>query len=391
MDLLATQPDELKGIIISQSREMLDLRVTIKQREKSHARFEKPSTDATTGSVLNDKDGNPLPFIPISLRSKCPIKASNAMNDEPLMAVLLEKAKQAHAEHISKMTSYAQQASRMEISLRTRQLRHKMYNLQETIALSRLIILEFSGGMPPTGMKLNRDELVTKITFDILANSAQGIADAVGKDNGAELAEEFAKHKSFDNPAMENKMEELDKRIMQPIITLMNTWLPRLSVDLWKEDDEKDKQRDINAALRIAFKPKAMQTATEAVEAAMDVEDVNNPSKSLIEVIRKEQKKLADKQMVQLKRQMRKNYSGGEKDDLPPKPTENGRERKKSSKNPMKDQKGSSKKKKKKDAANEPEKSNPRTKKKATKKNASKAGSQAGSSGGGKRKGAARR
>ncbi len=240
MDLLATQPDELKGIIISRSREMLDLRVTIKQREKSHARFEKPSTDATTGAVLNDKDGNPQPFIPISLRSKCPIKASNAMNDEPLMAALLENAKQAHAEHVNKMTEYAKQASRMEISLRSRQLRHKIYNLQETIALSRLIILECSGGMPETGMKLNRDELVTKITFDVLAGAAQGIADARDKDDGAEMAEEFTKLKSFNNQAMENKMEEPDKQIMQPIITVMSTWLPRLSVDLWKEDDKKD-------------------------------------------------------------------------------------------------------------------------------------------------------
>ena len=65
--LLLSQPDELKGYIISKSTEMLDLRVTIKQREKSYARFAKPLTDATTGAVRNNEAGQPLPFIPSSL------------------------------------------------------------------------------------------------------------------------------------------------------------------------------------------------------------------------------------------------------------------------------------------------------------------------------------
>ena len=66
-DLLVLQPDELKGYLISKSTEMLNLRVTIKQREKSYARFEKPMTDATTGAVRNNEAGEPLPFIPSSL------------------------------------------------------------------------------------------------------------------------------------------------------------------------------------------------------------------------------------------------------------------------------------------------------------------------------------
>jgi hypothetical protein len=66
MDLLATQPDELNGTIISLSQEMLDLHVTIKQRMKSHTQFDKPSTDAK-GKIQNNKEGNPLPFVPNSL------------------------------------------------------------------------------------------------------------------------------------------------------------------------------------------------------------------------------------------------------------------------------------------------------------------------------------
>jgi hypothetical protein len=65
--LLVLQPDELKGTLISSAKEMLDLRVTIKQRQESSARFDKPSTDPTTGAVQKDKDGQSLPFIPSSL------------------------------------------------------------------------------------------------------------------------------------------------------------------------------------------------------------------------------------------------------------------------------------------------------------------------------------
>ena len=73
-DLLAMQPTELKGTILNQSTEMLDLctemldlRTTIRQQMKSRACFKKPSTDATTGATQNNKAGNPLPFIPNSL------------------------------------------------------------------------------------------------------------------------------------------------------------------------------------------------------------------------------------------------------------------------------------------------------------------------------------
>ena len=45
-------------------------------------------------------------------------------------------------------------------------------------------------------------------------------------------------------------------------------------------------------------------------EAAMDAEDADVPSQSVLDFIRKEQKKGIDKQLQILKKQMRKNYSG---------------------------------------------------------------------------------
>ena len=157
-------------------------------------------------------------------------------------------------------------------------------------------------------MKLARDELTTKTTHDILMDAATDISSALGVDSGTDLAADFATLRSFNNSDIEKKMDESDGEFIKPIVSKMNTWLPRLSVELWKHDDNKEAQREINAALRKALQPKAMLAANDSVEAAMDSEDANNPSASVLDFIRKEQKKLGDKQMIALKQQLRKNY-----------------------------------------------------------------------------------
>ena len=395
MGLLATQPDELKGTIISQSREMLELRATIKQRIKSYARFEKPSTDATTGAVIKDRAGNPLPFLPSSLRSKCPIKASTQTNNDPEMVQLLEDAAAAHTEYQLKMTGYAKQTGKLEIKLRQQQLRTKLFVLLETIALAHIIITEVKYTLP-TEIKLNKNQLTTKTTFDVLQDSTIAMANLVEAENGNKLAADYATARSFDNTAIEAEMDDADDRVMKPIINKMNTWLPILTVDLWTADDNKDSEHAINAALRKELQPKAMVAANDSVDAAMDVEDSSNPPESLLNFIRKEQKKLGDKQMVMLKRQMRKNYSGDDKNQ-PLQPTKNGRElknkstatasKKKKAKqsNPKKDTKAkSSKKKAEEDKAASPNSNRP------PRKNNNK-DSRGGSSGGGKKKSAEKR
>ena len=160
-----------------------------------------------------------------------------------------------------------------------------------------------------------------------------------------------------------------------------------------------DLEAEINEALRLALKPKAQLDANDDVDQAMDDVDASNPSSSLIELIRKEQKRYGDKQIVMLKRQMRKNYSADDKKNQSSK-AKNGQESKKYLKaskprkmgapaNPKKDNKGESKKQKKtnikdkKDKADEP--------KQKSSKASRKKGSQGGSNKGGKGSGAARR
>ena len=83
-----------------------------------------------------------------------------------------------------------------------------------------------------------------------------------------------------------------DSDFISPVITKMNTWLPQLSVELWKHDNNREVDREINATLLKALKPNAMLAANKNVEAAMDTEDANNPSESILDFIRKKQKNL---------------------------------------------------------------------------------------------------
>ena len=238
--LLLSQPDELKGYIISKSTEMLDLRVTIKQREKSYARFDKPLTDATTGAVRNNEAGQPLPFIPSSLRSKCPIKASTQTNNDTQMNKLLEDAAAAHAAYQVEMTAFAKHAGKLEITLRQTKLRHLLYDLVETIALAHHVIASVKG--ETNGTALTRGESKMKACYDVLVDATPKNARALAMENGTKLAEDYSELRSFNNHSIESKMKEEDNAVLKPFINKMNTWLPRFSVDLWKLEDDKDQQ-----------------------------------------------------------------------------------------------------------------------------------------------------
>lgn len=92
---------------------------------------------------------------------------------------------------------------------------------------------------------------------------------------------------------------------------------------MWKHEDKKDTDRKINAALCVQLQKKATADATADVQAALDEENTAMPSEQLNDLIVKKAKEVVDKQMVQLKRQMRKNSSGEDKSQ-PSKPGKNG-------------------------------------------------------------------
>eukprot|EP00956_Cyclotella_meneghiniana_P006515 scaffold8576_cov44-Cyclotella_meneghiniana.AAC.1 len=328
--MLESQPEELKGTIISLSKEMLDLRATIKQREESYARFTKPSLHPTTGEIINDEAGNPLPFIPNSLRIKrenCPVKPTSAMASEQSMRNQMEQVYAVHDAYILKMAAHAKAVAELEISLRQDKLRRSFYDLLSKIALAHNVAEEVTAGKLPDGIMLSRDERMRKVVFDTLRDAPANICNAIGLVNGADLSLNYAASINFINPVIKDKMNEADSEFIKPIITKMHTWLPILSVSLWEADDARDNACKVNAAIRIALKPQEMTQANDDVNMQLDAEDEQGTSQRLIDTIRHEAKEEAKKMVSSL---MRKNYSGGTKNQEP-RPTKNGRESKNTS------------------------------------------------------------
>jgi hypothetical protein len=192
LSMLASQPEELKGKIISLSREMLDLRSTIKQHEESHAHFGQSAKDPTTGAVLKDKQGNPIPFTPGSLKKDCPVEASKAMNNDPKMAALMEETKAMHAMYTKKMTEQAEKVALLKIKLRYNMLRAKMYKLLDQCALARLVIAEIAEEHPTGVVQHSRQDLIHLTVYAVLRAATPAIADLLEVENGPKLADEYA-------------------------------------------------------------------------------------------------------------------------------------------------------------------------------------------------------
>lgn len=401
LSMLASQPEELKGKIISLSREMLDLRSTIKQREESHARFGQSAKDPTTGAVLKDKQGNPIPFTPGSLKKDCPVEASKAMNNDPEMAALMEETKAMHATYTKKMTEQAEKVARLEIKLRYNMLRAKMYKLLDQCALARLVIAEIAEEHPTGVVQHSRQDLIHLTVYAVLRAATPAIADLLEVENGPKLADEYAEARNFDWNGLDSlATDDGDMMRINPIIALMQTWLPILTTAVWTQEDAKDRDRMIEAALRKEFKCQDLKEATEQVQDAMDEEDANLPNEKLSDLIDKGIKKELAKQVVAIKRQMKKNSSGGVESQTP-KPGKNGQSSKKSSNasaaakknqqqqksNPKKDKTAeqSKGKKRKESKAKSPSSNRPPKQRQRNQ------GSAGGSNGGGNKSGAARR
>ena len=121
--VLAAQPHILQTNLIRLSGLMLDTLATIKLRESSSAKFDKPVLDAKNGTILKDKDYAPIMCVPNSCRAKCLIKSSNKFRDELQMQNLLLEAERDHGEWKQKTAAYAQTITKLEVSLRKEMLK----------------------------------------------------------------------------------------------------------------------------------------------------------------------------------------------------------------------------------------------------------------------------
>ena len=99
------------------------------------------------------------------------------------------------------------------------------------IALTHIIITKVQYTLP-TEIKLNKNQLATKITFDVLQYSTIIMANMVEAEDGNKLVADYATTRSFNNTTTEAAMDDTDDKVMKPIVNKMNTWLPILTIDL---------------------------------------------------------------------------------------------------------------------------------------------------------------
>ena len=87
--------------------------------------------------------------------------------------------------------------------------------------------------------------------------------------------------------------------------------VPKLTTVLWKSIQDKERQKEIDAAIKLALVSPARKTATKEVKAALAMLDANNPTKSLLDLIDRRTKARLEKIKQDLKRDMRKQLFGG--------------------------------------------------------------------------------
>jgi hypothetical protein len=149
-----------------------------------------------------------------------------------------------------------------------------------------------------------------------------------------QAAAEFLKVMNINSAPIQEKGKANQPDIAQLALLdqkkIMNLLL-NVTVRLGMKIDKVEQQKEINAALREAFKPQAIVTATEEVDDAMEAEDLNNPSKNLLDLIKKTQKDEIAKMKQQLRQEMRKNYLGDNQKHQQSTPKKSGRKSNKTS------------------------------------------------------------
>ena len=319
---LESLPAELKGNVIPLLEGMLDLLTTIKQKKETRARFKKPATNPTTGAVLRNEAGEPKPFIPNSLRDKCPLKASKHTNDDPRMQMLLKEGEDLYYQWQLTGAKQAEKIAQLEIDIRQEELRHKSYDLALMLASSYVTIKAVMDEGLPSEIALTEEQLTDKSVFEALKTLKKSHCGALWMEDGDKIAEDFAKYRvKFDDSAIETKLKEEEEALLdtdssdyiKPVSDTVATLLPLLTTKLWANEEAKEKKRKISAALKKLLKPKAMAKANQDVEMALDTADANAPNENLLNVIRKTTKEEVGREVQHIKRNLRKNSLGDDK------------------------------------------------------------------------------
>ena len=82
----------------------------------------------------------------------------------------------------------------------------------------------------------------------------------------------------------------------------------KATIEIWKDEGEKDEERLINAAIRAELRPQAIQQATASVRSALDsVNDSDDPHKKIMDDVRKAARSETTRTMQSLMKSQQKN------------------------------------------------------------------------------------
>ena len=362
---------------------MVDLVTTIRQRIDTNHRFERPWVNPKTNTPYVHRDTEePIPFIPNSLRKAMPIKASNAMKNNPDIQAALKEAELIYEKQLDVLATHARKISKLEITIREQKLRKTFFEYCANFALGLVVDRSYEIGGMPVGSTLTRNELSLKAAYDALKDWEEIVATTLGYADINELKIAFSTAHGFNDTEIEEKMHQVDSNFIKNITTDIKNWIPKSTVDHWNEDTRKENRRKANAELRTIFKPRAIAQATADVADALEGENADD---KIIKAAQNAARKEAQRIVQRANKSMRKKSSAGSTTQLPT-PTINGTDGNGDSSTPRK----KSKKKTPKPASKKKTKSKGGNKPTATSEGKPRA-NRGGARGGGKKTGADRR
>ena len=116
-------------------------------------------------------------------------------------------------------------------------------------------------------------------------------ANAPWKEKGMQLSAVYGSENPTVNMDRLRSKFTSNREYVTHTAALLLECMTKLTINLWRSDQTKNKQRELSAALREALKTNAMKITNDDVEDAMDEEDVSRPDRKVPGMIQKETKK----------------------------------------------------------------------------------------------------
>ena len=327
--LLASQPDQLRDIIISRTREMLVLRSTIQNNETNYTKLLREEKDSTTGETLKDDDGVAIPIIPTSIRTDCKVRASRDFSNEPSVQAILEQAKSAHTAHLRVLAKHIRDLAELEIRLRKDKLRHLAFELLKSIALSHDVIAEVKHTLPNT-LTLSQEERAAKTVHEVLLKTTPAVCTALSAADSTALAADYCTYSSWRNTACNERMNDHDRAWLNPIITSTDQLFTPTITTLFESEDQRTEKQRIEARLKTVLQPKAISEATDMVDLTIADGNDPRPAQALADFCNNLIQRDGRRRETNIRKALRKNSSGDGK-TTPSKPIKSGRGKKNSS------------------------------------------------------------